>query len=192
MTNLCLSDVSSGGSEFSEEEADASCFYEDLNTPDAKECFEVENLGKTMQSGCKTKTIGDTPQGIYKAILIGEAGHAPYRKMLKNGAVTLFSLGTSGMRNNRKPYENETPDQYTRRSFVQWHRIAIYQYRLGALAMEYVKKGSQVYVEGNLETRIFLEPESNSIKRIQEIAVRQNGFVCLSEGNLGMPVEHSP
>ena len=73
---------------------------------------------------------------------MGEAGYAPSQKTMRNGStVTMFSLGTSGMRNNRRPFENETPDEYAKRSMVQWHRVAVYQYKLGALVMKLLKKG---------------------------------------------------
>lgn len=150
-------------------------------TAEHNDCIEGTKPDQTVEN---RKAITAASQGIFKAILLGEAGYPPSQKILKNGAtVTIFSLGTSGMRNNRKPFENETPDQYARRSLVQWHRIAIYQFQLGALAMKSIKKGSHVYVEGNIETRLFLDPESSSIKRIQEIAVRQNGRVMFLDQN---------
>lgn len=166
-----------------DEASEKDGYSEDLNS---KEDVGVEKQDQAVENGLGTKEINATSQGIYKAFLLGEAGCSPSQKTLRNGCrVTLFSLGTSGMRNNRKPFEDETPDQYARRSLVQWHRIAIYQFRLGALAMKSVKKGSQVYVEGNIETRVFLDPESNRIKRIQEIAVRQNGRVIFLDQNKG-------
>eukprot|EP00250_Pteridium_aquilinum_P024823 c29657_g1_i1 orf=194-883(-) len=172
-----LSDVASGRDGYSEDHL----LKEEA---DHKDCIGGEEPDEAVDAGRGMKMSGATPQGIYKAILLGEASYSPSQKILRNGStVTLFSLGTSGMRNNRKPFENETPDQYARRSLVQWHRIAIYQFRLGALAMKFVKKGSQVYVEGNMETRVFLDPESNTIKRIQEIAVRQNGRVMFLDQN---------
>lgn len=143
---------------------------------------EVDNAAEFHEHGMKA--ISPTPQGIYKAIVLGEAGYAPSQKIMRNGyTVTQFSLGTSGMRNNRRPFENETPEQYAKRSSVQWHRIAVYQHKLGALAMKFVKKGSQVYVEGNMETRVFFDPASDTVKRIQEIAVRQNGRIIFLDQN---------
>lgn len=117
-------------------------------------------------------------QGVYKAILLGEVGLGPSQKMMRSGhAVTWFSLATGGMRNNRRPFDTETPEEYAQRSVVQWHRVAIYQDRVGMMAMKSLRKGSQVYVEGNMETRIFYDPQSNVVKRIKEIAIRRNGRI---------------
>ncbi|KAE8694719.1 protein Dr1-like protein [Hibiscus syriacus] len=58
--------------------------------------------------------------GIYKAILVGQVGRTPVQKKLKNGvSITMFSVGTGGIRNNRRPHENEEPGEYANRSAVQ-------------------------------------------------------------------------
>ncbi|XP_010262539.1 PREDICTED: single-stranded DNA-binding protein, mitochondrial-like [Nelumbo nucifera] len=116
--------------------------------------------------------------GVYKAILIGQVGQSPVQKQLKSGRlVTLFSLGTGGIRNNRKPFENEQPREYADRCAVQWHRVAVYPERLGGLALKNVKPGSMLYVEGNLETKIFSDPMTGLVRRIREIAVRRDGRI---------------
>lgn len=78
-----------------------------------------------------------------QAILVGEAGQKPLQKKLKSGTVvTLLSLGTGGIRNNRRPLDNESPSDYANRCAVQWHRVCIYPQRLGTLAMKHVLPGS--------------------------------------------------
>ncbi|KAF5174927.1 Single-stranded dna-binding protein [Thalictrum thalictroides] len=110
------------------------------------------------------------------AILVGQVGQVPLQKRLKSGRlVTLFSLGTGGIRNNRRPLENEEPREYADRCSVQWHRVAVYPERLGQLALNHVKPGSILYVEGNLETKIFSDPVSGLVRRIREIALRRDG-----------------
>ncbi|KAJ7534400.1 hypothetical protein O6H91_13G092400 [Diphasiastrum complanatum] len=122
------------------------------------------------------------PRGIYKAILLGEVGQAPVQKILKNGrTVTIFSVGTGGMHNNRRPLDEESPEDFAEKSFKQWHRVAIYQDRVGVLAMRHMRKGTQVYLEGDIETRVYNDPATNAVKRIREIAVRQNGRVLFME-----------
>ncbi|KAK7265033.1 hypothetical protein RJT34_32649 [Clitoria ternatea] len=122
--------------------------------------------------------------GIYKAILVGKIGQDPFQKKLRNGnLVTLISLGTGGIRNNRRPLENENPRDYANRSAVQWHRVAVYPQRLGTLLMKHVASGTVLYVEGNLETKVFADPVTGLVRRIREISVRRNGrVVFLGEG----------
>ncbi|KAG1346925.1 putative Single-stranded DNA-binding protein, mitochondrial [Cocos nucifera] len=80
--------------------------------------------------------------GVYKAILIGKVGQRPVQKLLKSGrGVVLFSLGTGGIRNNRRPLENEDPRDYADRCAVQWHRVCVYRERLGNLALKHVMPG---------------------------------------------------
>ncbi|KAK6925208.1 Primosome PriB/single-strand DNA-binding [Dillenia turbinata] len=121
--------------------------------------------------------------GIYRAILVGQVGQTPVEKKLKNGmTMTMFTLGTGGIRNNRRPFENEDPKDYANRSAIQWHRVTVYPGNLGNL-MKSLAPGSILYIEGNLETKIFTEPVSGLVRRIREIAVRKNGrIVFLGDG----------
>ncbi|KAL5726336.1 hypothetical protein ACHQM5_009387 [Ranunculus cassubicifolius] len=124
--------------------------------------------------------------GIYKAILVGQVGQNPFQKRLKSGRlVTLFSLGTGGIRNNRRPLDNEEPREYADRCSVQWHRVCVYPERLGLLAMNHVKPGSIIYVEGNLETKVFSDPISGLIRRIREVALRRDGRLVFLGNNGG-------
>ncbi|RDX78050.1 Single-stranded DNA-binding protein, mitochondrial, partial [Mucuna pruriens] len=122
--------------------------------------------------------------GIYRAILVGKTGQAPFQKKLKSGTiVTLLSLGTGGIRNNRRPLDNENPKDYANRSAIQWHRVSVYPQRLGNLLVKHVVPGSILYVEGNLETKVFTDPITGLARRIREVAVRRNGrIVFLGEG----------
>ncbi|KAM3350152.1 hypothetical protein ACQJBY_022756 [Aegilops geniculata] len=124
--------------------------------------------------------------GFAKAIMVGKVGQEPVQKRLRSGkTVVLFSLGTGGIRNNRRPLDNEEPHQYAERSSVQWHRVCIYPDRLGSLALKHVKTGSVLYLEGNIETKVFSDPITGLVRRIREIAVRGNGrFLFLgNDGN---------
>lgn len=67
--------------------------------------------------------------------MVGQVGQAAIQKKLKSGnTVTLLSIGTGGIRNNRRPFDNEEPKEYANRCAVQWHRVSIYPQRLGDLA----------------------------------------------------------
>ncbi|KAK8948558.1 hypothetical protein KSP39_PZI005328 [Platanthera zijinensis] len=119
--------------------------------------------------------------GIYKAILVGKVGQKPVQKHLKSSrTVVLFSVATGGIRNNRRPLENEEPRQYADRCAVQWHRVCIYPERLGVVALNHVKPGSTLYVEGNLETKVFSDPITGLVRRIREVAVRRDGTFLIS------------
>lgn len=116
--------------------------------------------------------------GIYKAIVMGEVGQSPVQKKLKSGrTVTLFSVGTGGIRNNRRPLDNEDPREYANRCAVQWHRVSIYVELLGNLVIKQAQPGSIVYLEGNLETKIFSDPITGLVRRIREIAIRRDGRI---------------
>ncbi|KAL1824951.1 hypothetical protein ACET3Z_011729 [Daucus carota] len=123
--------------------------------------------------------------GIYKAILVGQVGQNPVQKKLRSGrTVTLLSIGTGGIRNNRRPLENEEPKDYANRCAVQWHRVSIYREKLGEVAIKHVTPGSILYLEGNLETKVFSDPVTGLVRRIREVAIRQTGrLVFLGQGN---------
>uniref|UniRef100_A0A0D6R082 Single-stranded DNA-binding protein n=1 Tax=Araucaria cunninghamii TaxID=56994 RepID=A0A0D6R082_ARACU len=152
---------------------------------------EEESSGKSQYNNSKdaSKLKGRSIQdlnavGLYRAIILGEVGQVPIQKRLRNGrVVTIFSVGTGGIRNNRRPLENESPREYADRGIVQWHRVAIYVENLGGIAMQHMKQGAHVYLEGNLETKIFSDPITGIVKRIREIAIRQKGrLVFLNNG----------
>ncbi|KAJ4830393.1 hypothetical protein Tsubulata_033982 [Turnera subulata] len=118
--------------------------------------------------------------GIYKAILVGQVGQPPIMKRLKSGKeLTMFSLATGGIRNNRRPLQNEDPREYANRCNVQWHRVSVYQDNLARTILKQLEPGSIVYVEGSLETKIFTDPRTGLVRRIREIALRRNGRVVL-------------
>ncbi|EOA31397.1 hypothetical protein CARUB_v10014576mg [Capsella rubella] len=116
--------------------------------------------------------------GVFKAILVGQVGQLPLQKKLKSGrTITLFSVGTGGIRNNRRPLINEDPREYASRSAVQWHRVSVYPERLADLVLKTVEPGTVIYLEGNLETKIFTDPVTGLVRRIREVAIRRNGRV---------------
>ena len=80
-------------------------------------------------------------RGINKAILVGNLGNDPETKYTQGGMViTKVSLATTSVRKDKdgNPQEN-----------TQWHRVTFFG-KLGEIAGEYLRKGSQVYVEGEI------------------------------------------
>ena len=84
-------------------------------------------------------------RGINKVILVGNLGQDPDTRYLESGlTVTNFTLATNESWKDKQSGE--------RRERTEWHRIAMFG-RLAEIAAEYLRKGSQVYVEGRLRTR---------------------------------------
>ena len=81
---------------------------------------------------------------VNKVILVGNLGRDPEtRYMPDGGAVTNFSIATTDSWKDKAGEKQEK---------TEWHRISTFQ-RLAEIAGEYLKKGSQVYIEGRLQTR---------------------------------------
>jgi len=81
---------------------------------------------------------------VNKVILVGRLGKDPETRYMTNGeAVTNATLATS---ENWKDKNGEKQEK------TEWHNLVFYR-RLAEIAGEYLKKGSQVYVEGKLQTR---------------------------------------
>jgi len=83
--------------------------------------------------------------GINKVILVGNLGQDPEVKYTAGGAaVTTLSIATSDSWKDRDTGEDQER--------TEWHRVVLWR-RLAEIAGEYLKKGSKVYVEGQLQTR---------------------------------------
>lgn len=84
-------------------------------------------------------------RGINKVILVGNLGADPETRYMPSGsAVTNLSIATS-----ESWKDKQTGEQKER---TEWHKVAMFG-RLAEIAAEYLRKGSQVYVEGKLRTR---------------------------------------
>ena len=92
-------------------------------------------------------------RGINKVILVGNLGQDPEtRYMPSGGAVTNFTVAT-----NESWKDKQTGEQKER---TEWHKVAMFG-RLAEIAAEYLRKGSQVYVEGRLQTRKWQDRDGN-------------------------------
>ena len=84
-------------------------------------------------------------RGINKVIIVGNLGQDPETRYMPSGAaVTNFTVAT-----NESWKDKQTGEQKDR---TEWHRVAMFN-RLAEIAAEYLRKGSQVYIEGKLRTR---------------------------------------
>lgn len=111
-------------------------------------------------------------RGVNKVILVGTCGQDPEVRHLPNGnAVTNLSLATS------EQWTDKTSGQKVEKT--EWHRVSLFG-KVAEIAGEYCRKGSQVYIEGKLQTR---EWEKDGIKRYTtEILVDMRGTLQLLGG----------
>ncbi|WP_318369661.1 single-stranded DNA-binding protein SSB1 [Enterobacter sp.] len=107
-------------------------------------------------------------RGVNKVILVGNLGQDPeVRYMPNGGAVANITLATS--ESWRDKNTGETKEQ------TEWHRVVLFG-KLAEIAGEYLRKGSQVYIEGSLRTRKWTD-QSGQERYTTEINVPQIGGV---------------
>ena len=101
-------------------------------------------------------------RGINKVILVGNLGADPETRYMPSGsAVTNLSLATSETWKDK-----QTGEQKER---TEWHKVAMFN-RLAEIAAEYLRKGSQVYIEGKLRTRKWQDRDGNDRYTTEVIA----------------------
>jgi len=83
---------------------------------------------------------------VNKVILVGNLGRDPETRQMQDGnSVANLSLATSESWRDKNTGE--------RREKTEWHRIVIFNERLAEVAQKYLRKGSKIYIEGQLQTR---------------------------------------
>ncbi|EJX4187821.1 single-stranded DNA-binding protein [Salmonella enterica] len=114
-----------------------------------------------------------TVRGINKVIIVGNLGQDPeVRYMLNGGAVASLSLATSESWRDKQTGEM--------RENTEWHRVVLFG-KLAEIASEYLRKGTQVYIEGQLRTRNW-QDDSGVTRYVTEIVVGQNGTMQMLDG----------
>ena len=92
-------------------------------------------------------------RGVNKVIIVGNLGQDPETRYMPSGsAVTNFTVAT-----NESWKDKQTGEQKER---TEWHRVSMFN-RLAEVAAEYLRKGSQVYIEGKLRTRKWQGKDGN-------------------------------
>lgn len=115
-------------------------------------------------------------KGVNKVILVGNLGQDPeVRYMPSGGAVTNITLATS-----ESWVDKQTQEKKER---TEWHRV-VFMGKLAEIAGEYLKKGSQVYVEGKLQTRKW-QDQSGQERYTTEVMV--DGFTGVMQMLGGKP-----
>jgi single-strand DNA-binding protein len=115
-------------------------------------------------------------RGVNKVILVGNLGNDPEVRYMPNGnAVANLSIATS---------ESWKDQQGQQQEKTEWHRVTMYR-RLAEIAGEYLKKGSQIYIEGKLQTRKWQDQQGNDKYTTEVIADQLQMLGGRSEGGQG-------
>jgi single-strand DNA-binding protein len=92
-------------------------------------------------------------RGINKVILVGNLGQDPQSRAMPSGkAVVNLRIATTDQWRDKQTGENKEN--------TEWHTVVMFD-RLAEIAAEYLRKGSQVYIEGRLRTRKWQDKEGN-------------------------------
>jgi len=115
---------------------------------------------------------------VNKVILIGNLGRDPEVRSFQNGGkVCNLTLATSETWRDRNSGQ--------RQERTQWHRVAIFNDRLVEVAEKYLRKGSKVYIEGQLETRKWNDAQGAE-RYTTEVVLRQfRGELTMLDGRPG-------
>ncbi|SON50693.1 single-stranded DNA-binding protein [Vibrio tapetis] len=116
-------------------------------------------------------------RGINKVILVGNLGNDPEIRYMPNGnAVANITIATSESWRDKATGEQ--------REKTEWHRVALFG-KLAEVAGEYLRKGSQVYIEGQLQTRKW-QDQSGQDRYTTEVVVQGfNGVMQMLGGRQG-------
>lgn len=112
---------------------------------------------------------------VNKVILVGNLGNDPEVRTFQNGGkVCNLSVATSERWKDRNTGEN--------RERTEWHRVAIFSEPLVRIAEQYLRKGSKVYIEGQIETRKW-QDQSGQDRYSTEVVLRPyRGELTLLDG----------
>ena len=120
-------------------------------------------------------------RGINRVILVGHLGQDPEVRYMPNGnAVANFSVATSESWKDKQTGEN--------RDKTEWHRIVVFG-KLAEIVGEYVKKGTQVYLEGQLQTRKW-QDQSGQDRYTTEVVINPLGGTLQILGSRQHDGEH--
>ena len=118
---------------------------------------------------------------LNKVLLIGRLGADPEIKQMVNGkSVARLSLATSQTWKDKNTGEKKEK--------TEWHRIVVFNEGLVNVVKQYLKKGAQIYVEGQLSTRKWKDEQSGQDKYSTEIVIQGfNSSLTMLGGGTGAP-----
>jgi len=123
---------------------------------------------------------------LNKVLLIGRLGADPEIKQMVNGKnVARLSLATSQSWKDKNTGEKKQK--------TEWHRVVIFNEGLVNVVQQYLKKGSQVYIEGQLSTRKWKDEQSGQDKYSTEILIQgyNSSLTMLGGGGRGIQNDNS-
>ena len=123
-------------------------------------------------------------RGVNKVILVGNLGKDPEVRYMPNGnPVANLTLATT-----ESWKDKQTGDQQEK---TEWHRIVMFK-RLAEIAGEYLKKGSQVYIEGKLQTRKWQDNSGNDRYTTEIVANDMQMLGGRGGGSAGFSADSAP
>ena len=103
---------------------------------------------------------------VNKVTLVGNLGRDPDVRAMQNGdKIVQLSIATSDRWKDKNSGEQ--------RERTEWHRVVIFNDALGKIAEQYLKKGSTVYLEGQLQTRKWTDQQSGQEKYTTEVVLQR-------------------
>ena len=123
---------------------------------------------------------------LNKVLLIGRLGADPEIKQMVNGkSVARLSLATSQSWKDKNTGEKKEK--------TEWHRIVVFNEGLVNVVQQYLKKGAQVYIEGQLSTRKWKDEKSGQDKYSTEIIIQgyNSSLTMLGGGSRGIQNDNS-
>ena len=115
--------------------------------------------------------------GVNKVILVGNLGADPESRSLNNGGeVVNLRVATSETWKDRDGNRQEK---------TEWHTVAIFNENLGRVAKSYLKKGSKVYLEGQLQTRKWQDQSGNDRYSTEIVLQKFRGELVLLDAREG-------
>jgi single-strand DNA-binding protein len=121
---------------------------------------------------------------VNKVILVGNLGRDPeVRHSPEGGKIVTLSVATSESWKDKASGE--------RRDRTEWHRVVVFNDKLGEVAEKYLKKGSKVYLEGQLQTRKWTDQQGVEKYTTEVILGRFRGELTMLDARNGGGVEES-
>jgi len=115
---------------------------------------------------------------VNKVILVGNLGKEPEVRTSQSGAkIVSLTLATSDTWNDRASGE--------RRERTEWHRVVIFNERIGDVAERFLRKGRKVYLEGSLQTRKWTDQSGQDRYTTEVVVDRFRGDLVLLDSNRG-------
>ena len=112
---------------------------------------------------------------VNKVILVGNLGRDPEVKSMQDGrSMVNMSVATSDTWRDRQSGE--------RKERTEWHRVVIFNEKLAEVAQKYVRKGSKVYVEGQLSTRKWTDQSGQERYTTEVVIPRFGGALTMLDG----------